>query len=212
MKFLANFFPAVEELLLLVVHVWAPWVPQCSQMNNMIAGLAKESPQVSFVKKINKNKHHTEVSEKCEISSVPTFLSSFPPSGNKHSKEDSRILNKHNIQCSSFDIFSGEEVSGPQNLFQLAHLYPALASDKLDTICPKAPKLEEKESKCGFCKQILKTFDVLEDEEVQQGLKADSNWPTYPLLSSKGEPVGGVDSAEELKDNGEFPPVMRVEK
>lgn len=56
------------------------------------------------------------------------------------------------------------------------------------------------------------TFDVLEDEEVRQGLKADSNRPTYPLLSSKGEPVGGVDSAEELKDNGEFPPVMRGEK
>uniref|UniRef100_A0A671E960 Glutaredoxin 3 n=1 Tax=Rhinolophus ferrumequinum TaxID=59479 RepID=A0A671E960_RHIFE len=45
-----------EELLrlkarsLLVVHFWAPWAPQCVQMNGVMAELAKEHPQVSFVK------------------------------------------------------------------------------------------------------------------------------------------------------------------
>lgn len=45
-----------EELLrlktksLLVVHFWAPWAPQCVQMNDVMAELAKEHPHVSFVK------------------------------------------------------------------------------------------------------------------------------------------------------------------
>lgn len=37
------------------------------------------------------------------------------------------------------------------------------------------------------------TFDILADEEVRQGLKAFSNWPTYPQLYVKGELLGGLD-------------------
>lgn len=33
-----------------MVHFWAPWAPQCAQMNDVMAELAKEQPQVSFVK------------------------------------------------------------------------------------------------------------------------------------------------------------------
>lgn len=35
---------------LVVVHFWAPWAPQCNQMNGVMAELAREHPQVSFVK------------------------------------------------------------------------------------------------------------------------------------------------------------------
>lgn len=37
------------------------------------------------------------------------------------------------------------------------------------------------------------TFDILMDEEVRQGLKTYSNWPTYPQLYVKGELLGGLD-------------------
>ena len=36
-------------------------------------------------------------------------------------------------------------------------------------------------------------FDILEDEEVRQGLKKFSNWPTYPQLYIGGELIGGLD-------------------
>lgn len=36
-------------------------------------------------------------------------------------------------------------------------------------------------------------FNILEDEEVRQGLKEFSNWPTYPQLYVKGDLVGGLD-------------------
>lgn len=35
---------------LVVVHFWAPWAPQCAQMNEVMAALAKEHTQVTFVK------------------------------------------------------------------------------------------------------------------------------------------------------------------
>ena len=37
------------------------------------------------------------------------------------------------------------------------------------------------------------TFDILDNEEVRQGLKKFSNWPTYPQLYVKGELIGGLD-------------------
>ncbi|XP_046565593.1 glutaredoxin 3-like [Haliotis rubra] len=61
---------------------------------------------------------------------------------------------------------------------------------------PDAPR-------CGFSKKTVAilgetgvkydTFDILSDDEVRQGLKTFSNWPTYPQLYVKGELVGGLD-------------------
>lgn len=46
-------------------------------------------------------------------------------------------------------------------------------------------------------------FDILEDEEVPQGLKTYSNCPTYPQLYMKGE-LGGLNMFKDLKENGEL--------
>ncbi|KAG9484671.1 hypothetical protein GDO78_008021 [Eleutherodactylus coqui] len=294
-----------EELLqksdksLLVVHFWAPWAPQCSQMNEVMAELVKVQPGVTFVKL--EAEAIPEVSEKYEITSVPTFLffknsqkidkldgahapeltkrvqrhasnASFPATSNSAPKEDlnerlkklinvapcmlfmkgspqeprcgfSRqildILNKHKLQFSSFDILSDEVVRQGLKTFSNWPTYPQLyingeliggldivkeleASGELETMCPKAQSLEDRlkalinkasvilfmkgnkqMAKCGFSRQILEilnnagvdyeTFDILEDEEVRQGLKSYSNWPTYPQLYVKGELIGGLD-------------------
>lgn len=37
------------------------------------------------------------------------------------------------------------------------------------------------------------SFDIFSDEEVRQGLKTYSNWPTYPQLYVAGELIGGLD-------------------
>jgi monothiol glutaredoxin len=67
---------------------------------------------------------------------------------------------------------------------------------------------------CGFswktC-QILdamqvpfKSYNVLEDEELRQGIKAHSAWPTIPQLYVDTEFVGGCDIVEEMARNGEL--------
>jgi glutaredoxin-related protein len=53
------------------------------------------------------------------------------------------------------------------------------------------------------------SFDILGDEEVRQGLKEYSKWPTYPQLYVQGELVGGLDIVKELKDEGELLNTLR---
>jgi glutaredoxin-related protein len=44
-----------------------------------------------------------------------------------------------------------------------------------------------------FTREKYSSFDILSDEEVRQGLKEYSKWPTYPQLYVNGELVGGLD-------------------
>ncbi|KAJ6836202.1 monothiol glutaredoxin-S11 [Iris pallida] len=72
---------------------------------------------------------------------------------------------------------------------------------------PDAPR-------CGFSSKVVDalrkeginfgSFDILSDEEVRQGLKTYSNWPTFPQLYHKGELIGGCDIVLELCNNGEL--------
>ncbi|MBB3195804.1 Grx4 family monothiol glutaredoxin [Roseateles terrae] len=50
----------------------------------------------------------------------------------------------------------------------------------------------------------LKTFNVLEDEAVRQGIKEYANWPTIPQLYIGGEFVGGSDIMMEMYESGEL--------
>ena len=67
---------------------------------------------------------------------------------------------------------------------------------------------------CGFSStvvQILKhigvnfqSYDVLQDEELREGIKNFSNWPTIPQLYVKEEFVGGCDIIREMFESGEL--------
>ena len=55
------------------------------------------------------------------------------------------------------------------------------------------------------------TFDIFSDEDVRQGLKSFSNWPTYPQVYVKGELVGGLDIIKELREAGELVATLKGE-
>lgn len=55
----------------------------------------------------------------------------------------------------------------------------------------------------------LKTFNVLEDEEIRQGIKNYANWPTIPQLYVKGEFVGGSDIMAEMFEAGELTALLK---
>ena len=67
---------------------------------------------------------------------------------------------------------------------------------------------------CGFSStvvQILKhigvnfqSYDVLQDEDLREGVKKYSNWPTIPQLYVKEEFVGGCDIIREMFESGEL--------
>ena len=61
---------------------------------------------------------------------------------------------------------------------------------------------------CGVDTRALKTVNVLEDEEIRQGIKSYSNWPTIPQLYVKGEFIGGSDIMMEMYESGELQQVI----
>jgi monothiol glutaredoxin len=59
---------------------------------------------------------------------------------------------------------------------------------------------------CGV--SDLKTVNVLEDDEIRQGIKGYSDWPTIPQLYVNGEFVGGSDIMMEMYQAGELQQVL----
>ena len=67
---------------------------------------------------------------------------------------------------------------------------------------------------CGFSARAIsildhlgakyETVDVLQDQEIRQGIKEYSDWPTVPQLYVKGEFVGGSDIMMEMFESGEL--------
>ncbi len=57
---------------------------------------------------------------------------------------------------------------------------------------------------CGVEPKAITTVNVLEDQEIRQGIKDYSNWPTIPQLYVKGEFIGGSDIMMEMYESGEL--------
>ena len=67
---------------------------------------------------------------------------------------------------------------------------------------------------CGFSSRAVaildhlgvkfETVDVLADQDIRQGIKSYSDWPTIPQLYVKGEFVGGSDIMMEMFESGEL--------
>ena len=73
--------------------------------------------------------------------------------------------------------------------------------------------------KCGFSGQVVQILDylgvpykglnVLENDELRQGIKEFSSWPTIPQLYVKGEFVGGCDIIREMFQAGELQGLLK---
>ena len=72
--------------------------------------------------------------------------------------------------------------------------------------------------KCGFSALVVQILDhldvdfvgvdVLQDEELRQGVKVFTDWPTVPQLYVQGEFVGGSDIVREMFQSGELKPFL----
>lgn len=86
-----------------------------------------------------------------------------------------------------------------------------LAKDKVVLYMKGSPDFPQ----CGFSAKVVsileavnanfQSYNVLDDEELRQGLKIFANWPTFPQLYVNGELVGGCDIITELYEKGELP-------
>ncbi|MBB5072975.1 monothiol glutaredoxin [Bartonella callosciuri] len=77
---------------------------------------------------------------------------------------------------------------------------------------PEAPQ-------CGFSGQVVqilnylglnyKGINILTSNELRQGIKDYSNWPTIPQLYIKGEFIGGCDIVKEMFQNNELQELLK---
>lgn len=75
---------------------------------------------------------------------------------------------------------------------------------------------------CGFsarvtqilnkCNTKFLDINVLDDEEIRQGIKEYANWPTIPQLYINGEFVGGCDIVSEMYQSGELQELLKAVK
>lgn len=72
---------------------------------------------------------------------------------------------------------------------------------------------------CGFSANVVallnhyganyKTFDILSDMDIRQGVKDFANWPTYPQLYIDNQLIGGNDIVMEMHENNELAEVLK---
>lgn len=109
--------------------------------------------------------------------------------------------------------FSSDEMSTSKDELnkRLANLVKAAPVMLFMKGTPSAPQ-------CGFSRQLVAIlrengvkygfFNILADDEVRQGLKEFSDWPTFPQLYTRGELVGGLDIVSSSLSASHNPPVV----
>ncbi len=72
---------------------------------------------------------------------------------------------------------------------------------------------------CGFSAGVVQVlgqldvkyqaYNVLDDQNLREGIKTFSNWPTIPQLYVKGEFIGGFDIVREMAESGELQETLK---
>ncbi|GAA5805773.1 thioredoxin-like protein [Helicostylum pulchrum] len=207
-----------------VLNFWASWAEPCQQMNEVFAELAGKFPALQFLK--IEAEEYPDISETFEISAVPTFIilkggkiadqiegAKAAELTNAVAKHAKGVLNKF-----ANTTAAGTE-TGVKPVKDLNSRLKALVNSAPVMIFIKGTP---QQPRCGFSRQLVEllaaqkvkysSFNILADEDVRQGLKAYSDWPTYPQVYVNGELMGGLDIIKEMIESGEFHEMLPKDK
>ncbi|KOC71034.1 Glutaredoxin-3 [Habropoda laboriosa] len=204
----------VKSQDLSVIHFYAPWADQCSQINDVIEEMSKltEYKGVKFAK-IEAEKV-PEVSLKTDITAVPTIVLARNDTvlDRVDGANPSAIAEKIKQHLTNKETIPIEACKPKENL-----------EDRLKKLINQGPcmlfmKGNPTNPRCGFSRTIVsildsykadyQTFDILQDNDVREGLKKFSDWPTYPQLYINGELIGGLDIIKEMSQDGELERIL----
>lgn len=188
-----------------VVIFSAEWADQCAQIIDVLSELSSNQEYAAIQFLNVPAEDLSELSLKNKIEAVPTCL--FYENGKQIDRIDGVDVFAITTKCKYF-VEKGKStvpvVPIEERLKSLIHSKPVMVFMKGDRNAPR----------CGFSKQLIAilnetnvsygTFDILQDEDVRQGLKTYSDWPTYPQVYVKGELIGGLDIIKELAASKEL--------
>lgn len=200
----------VKSKELSVVHFYAPWAEQCSQVDDVLEEMGKleQYKEVKFAKIEAENV--PEVSLKSGVAVVPTvlLLRNSGVIGRVDGVNASVLTEKIKHHLNNKDAPLLDAAKAKESL-----------EDRLKKLVNQAPcmlfmKGNPANPRCGFSRTIVsildgyktdyKSFDILQDNDVREGLKKFSDWPTYPQLYLNGELIGGLDIVREMNESGEL--------
>lgn len=182
--------------------------PLVALINGSIESPADEQSK-NLVESLNASKlEYTAV----DVQAKPEYLKAF--------KEGQQV---------PYVFFQGVAACGPEGVQQLL-----ASTDLKKTVAPRQLTTVERieallknnnvmlfmkgtpeNPQCGFSSKTVKLlgeydglewkhFNIFEDNELREALKAYSKWPTYPQLYVKGQLVGGIDILQELHEENEL--------
>lgn len=176
----------------------------------MLAELAKRSGTSALQYVDVPAEELSEISLKHQIEAVPTVV--FFKSGKAVDRVDgvdiaaltTKATKLAGSSSSASDATAKDDRPLEDRLKELINRHKVVIFMKGDRETPR----------CGFSRELIRivnetglpydTFDILSDEEVRQGLKTYSDWPTYPQLYVNGDLIGGLDIIKELVASDEF--------
>ena len=208
-----------------VLQFTASWHEPSIAMQSVLATLAQQTPNARFA--LLDAELLQEVTESYpQVQSVPTFV--FLKAGKAVDAlegADSGALTQRVAQHSRPPLLVAQPVAVPlpkpaSTASNNTATATSASTSRLHSLITQSPvmifiKGTPAAPRCGFSKQLIALlaqhgvqfgyFDILSDQSVRDGLKAYSNWPTYPQVYENGELVGGLDVVKELMEAGEFP-------
>ncbi|KAJ1727659.1 glutaredoxin [Coemansia biformis] len=199
-----------------VLYFWADWAEQCKQVDDVIDELANKYTKTQFFR--IEAERFEDISEAYEISAVPTVIIAKKAKivGRVDGVNTAKLAQLVAASCAAANGIAGAAATA-------ADAAPADYKQDLNTrlkgLIERAPvmvfiKGTAAQPRCGFSKKLVGLlsergikygyFDILTDDQVRQGLKEYSDWPTYPQLYISGELVGGLDIVNELVASDEL--------
>lgn len=197
----------VKSQDLSVIHFYAPWAEQCSQIDEVLDEMST-LPKYKVAKFARVPAEDVpDVTLRYKVSAVPTvLLIKGGEAVDRVDGADPALIKKkidQNLESNGKDPVSATE-DLESRLKKLINQAPCMLFMKGS---PEAPR-------CGFSRTIVgildshkadyQSFDILQDNQVREGLKKFSNWPTYPQLYLNGELMGGLDIVKEMNESGEL--------
>ncbi|KAJ2557350.1 glutaredoxin [Coemansia sp. RSA 1933] len=202
-----------------VLYFWAPWAEQCKQVESVIDDLAKKYAKTQFFKV--EAEEFEDISEAYEISAVPTVIIAKKAKiiGRVDGVNVAEIVKQVASNCGATNGLSEQAAAAAAADASSPEEFKQDLNTRLKGLIERAPvmvfiKGTAAQPRCGFSKKIVGMlnennikygyFDILTDEQVRQGLKAYSDWPTFPQLYVNSELIGGVDIVTEMIESGDL--------
>jgi Grx4 family monothiol glutaredoxin len=200
-----------------LVHFHASWCAPCTAVQQHVDGLLmpKYQGNVTFVS-VDVEKFEA-LCESLQVDSVPHVA--IYRRGNTEPERVAEVSGAKlpQLDQNMFSLFGNGREDKAAHATLDDYLKYLIRKDKIVAFITGTPS----RPRCGFTGKLIELFakhgvnycyyDIMADNEVCDGLKKFSEWPTYPQIYVDGELIGGYDICVEMDKSNELKKALKME-